>query len=272
MLDIVLTGPSSGLPIGIDPVIPIVIGLVVGLVSLAALALIAVGRRRLSAREPSDVATSDTSPQPSVDTAGRDRNLPRWLDPSVTAARFKTDGTTKARPAAASAFTPARAPIVFATPDDELVERHRVRYDSVPLLDRPDDVLGRTLRELDSGDEVELIERAEIWAQVRTPNDLIGWIPGMTLSDVWAAAAEDVPEFSDTTEFDVSAAAEEEPAFEALLATVAAQRLARQKPELPIEATPTPPRRRARKPKGEQQPPPTRRPRQASKVTRPEET
>jgi hypothetical protein len=272
MPDIVLTGPSSGLPIGIDPVVPIVIGLVVGLVFLAVLARVAVGRSRLSAREPSEVAQSNTGPQPLGETAGRDLNLPRWLDPSVTAARFKTDATTKARPADAVAITAARAPMVFVATGEEVAERRRVRYDGVPLLDRPDDVLGRMLRELDGGDEVEVLERAEIWAQVRTPSDLIGWIPGMTLSDVSTAAAEDVPDNSDAIEVDLSATVDEEPAFEVLLAAIAAQRLARPEPEPLVEATPTLPRPRARKPKGDQQPPRTRRPRQGSKAARADET
>ena len=84
--------------------------------------------------------------------------------------------------------------MVFVTPGDELAGLHHVRYDGVPLLDRPDDVLGRLMQELDGGDEVEVLGGAEIWTHVRTPNNLVGWVPSMTLVAVSAAPAEDVPD------------------------------------------------------------------------------
>jgi hypothetical protein len=261
-----------------DPVAPIAIGLALGLVFVAAFGLVILGRRRLSARESSEGAEPANGPQPAVDTgSGRDRNLPRWLDPSIAAARFKTDRTTAAGPAAAVAVAPARVPMVFVTPGDALAERQRVRYDGVPLLDRPDDVLGRTLRELDGGDEVEVLERAEIWAHVRTPNNLIGWIPSMTLAAVPAEAAVDEPEVALATEVDPSADADEPIALEVLLEAVAAQRLARREPQ-PVEAAPKSPRPRVRKPRAEAQPradaqpPSTPRRRQATKPPRTQET
>ena len=84
--------------------------------------------------------------------------------------------------------------MVFVTPGEELAGLHHVRYDGVPLLDRPDDVLGRLMQELDGGDEVNVLECAEIWTQVRTPDNLVGWVPSMTLVAVSASPAEDVPE------------------------------------------------------------------------------
>jgi hypothetical protein len=256
-----MTLPAGGLPIAMDgPIGPIAIALAVGLV---------IARRRLAARELSDIA-ADTDMRASVDTAsGRDRNLPRWLDPSVAAARFKIDGAVTPRHAVAAASVPARVPMVFTTPHDEVTPRLRVRYDGVPLLDRPDEALGRPLRELDGGDEVEVLDRAEIWAKVRTPSELIGWIPGMTLAAVVATAVEADPDTSDAVQLDLQAASDEPPALEALLEAIAAKRLPRQEPL--VEAVPPPPRPRARKAKGEQPPARSRRPRQGTKTTRAEE-
>ena len=240
---------------GMDPVAPIAIGLAFGLAFAATLGLVVLGRRWLSARESSDVAESATGPQPDVATeSGRDRNLPRWLDPSVAAARFKTDRTTATGPVAAVAVAPARAPMIFVTPGDDLAERRRVRYNGVPLLDRPDDVLGRLVQELDGGDEVEVVGRTEIWAQVRTPSNLIGWTPRMTLATVSAEAADDHPEHGMEIALDLTAEADDPIALEALLETVAAQRRTRREPEPAVEPAPKSPRPRVRKPKAEAQP------------------
>ena len=258
---------------GMDPVAPIAIGLAFGLAFAAALGLVVLGRRWLSARESSDVAESATGPQPAVATeSGRDRSLPRWLDPSVAAAQFKTDRTTAIGPTAAVAVLPARAPMTFVTPGDDLAERRRIRYDGVPLLDRPDDVLGRLVQELDGGDEVEVVGRTEIWAQVRTPSNLIGWTPSMTLATV-SAEADDHPEHGMEIALDLPAAADDPIALEALLETVAAQRRTRREPEPPVEPAPKTPRPRVRKPKAEAQPradaqpAPTPRRRQTRKAT-----
>ena len=141
--------------------------------------------------------------------------------------------------------------MVFVTPGDELAGLHHVRYDGVPLLDRPDDVLGRMMQELDGGDEVNVLARAEIWTQVRTPNNLVGWVPSMTLVAVSAAPAEDVPEPPVAIDLDPPAVAEEPIALEALFEAIAAQRMALRLPQPAVEATPTPPRRRSRTPKAE---------------------
>jgi len=157
--------------------------------------------------------------------------------------------------------------MVFVTPGDELAGLHHVRYDGVPLLDRPDDVLGRTLQELDGGDEVNVLGCSEIWTQVRTPTNLVGWVPSMTLVSVALVPAEEVPEPPVAIDIAPPAVAEEPFALEALLEAVAAQRLALRMPQPAVEAAPTSPPRRARTPKAEAPPTPTRRRRQGSKQT-----
>ena len=138
------------------------------------------------------------------------------------------------------------------------------------------------LRELDGGDEVEVLECAEIWAQIRTPNNLIGWIPSMTIAAVSASAAEDDRETA--VVIDLPAEADEPMGLEALLEAVAAQRLARREPEPTVEAALKPARPRVRKPRAkrspapkrspgpEAQPSPTPRRRRATKAARNQET
>lgn len=199
---------------------------------VAALVLAFVVVRLLKGRRPSKATDSDSVPAGTLGADfGRNRNLPRWLDPSIAAQRFRTDTTTAARAAAAVAVAtaPARLPVVFATPAEGLAERLLVRYDGVPLLDRPDDVLGQTIGELDSGDEVEILERAEIWARVRTPGGTLGWMPSMTLSEIAVApvAPAAVPGL-----FDPPVSQDEQPALEALLAAIAAKRHAQLDPRI----------------------------------------
>ena len=107
-----------------------------------------------------------------ADAASRDRHassvarsFPRRRSQAAPIADGRA-GSPRGRRAA------SRSDGVRQRPGDELSELHHVRYDGVPLLDRPDDVLqGRTMQELDGGDQVDVLERAEIWARVRTPHE-----------------------------------------------------------------------------------------------------
>jgi hypothetical protein len=202
---------------------------------------------RTGAIVPQPVASVSNAPAPLV----RDANLPRWLDPSVTAARFRTDTTTAARAAAekaAVASSPARPAVVFTDAIDEPTRRRLIRYDGVPLLDGPDDALGHARGELDGGDEVEILERQDIWARVRTPEGAEGWVPNMTLSAAVTVTNEDDLGTPNVTESDKAAPLDELPSLEALLEAIAAQRLTHQQPENAVVA-PAPPKPRSRKPR-----------------------
>jgi hypothetical protein len=218
------SAPDGGLSSAPDGLL-----LPIGLALAGVLLLVVIARWRLKAGQPSEAAESDAGVSGDPDAASAsDRNLPRWLDPSVVAARFRTDPTPAARAAAAVAIAPSRAPVVFSDPIDELAERMRVRYDGVPLLDRPDDVLGRTVGELDGGDEVEVLERGEIWARVKTPKSAAGWLPSMTLAPVATAAEEADLDAREPIKPEPPMPADDSPTLEALLEIIAAQRLARQ--------------------------------------------
>jgi hypothetical protein len=108
---------------------------------------------------------------PYVDPAEAD--IPRWRRPSEKAARMASPITS---PTAAR-----RAPLVFSAPPAIDAERYVVRYDVVSLLSEPDEVFGRHVVELDTGDEVETIAHHSAWLQIRTPTGVAGWLPRMAV-------------------------------------------------------------------------------------------
>jgi hypothetical protein len=98
--------------------------------------------------------------------------IPRWRRPSLKEERSRSD----------RAAAPVHRALGFSGPPEEGVERLVVRYDLVPLLDHPDEVTGIPIGELAAGDEVDVIARRAVWAEVRTPNRRIGWVHRTTLA------------------------------------------------------------------------------------------
>ncbi|MEX2183083.1 MAG: SH3 domain-containing protein [Chloroflexota bacterium] len=106
--------------------------------------------------------------------------MPRWRRPSLLEAR-KAD--------------PVRDPIVTSrlTFDHGLVgaldgrERRFIRYTVVRLLDQPDELRGAEIGFVDSGDEVQLLEKHGVYWLVLCPDGRQGWIHKMTLGDVVGA-------------------------------------------------------------------------------------
>ncbi len=177
--------------------------------------------------------------------------MPRWLRPSVAAARVGIGPTTVIEPEAPALAGPGRPRRVFTGGIERGVERVVVRYDRVPLLDVPDDALGRTKAELDADDEVEVIERDGIWAQVRTPTGAVGWVATMTIAQRAGASTDDDSATPTTSAAPGPAPAADGPPLEALIEAIVAQRLARQQLANGDEAPAAPKRPRARKPRGD---------------------
>jgi Bacterial SH3 domain len=154
--------------------------LVVGLLGAGATSLLLLGGRRRSETLHADLATVPAPlsqayrPSQSAVTPIEEENLPRWLRASVRAERF---------------YTPAREPSASVRPRRVLAfdepaasgVRLEVRYDHVDVLDEPNEAYARTLTQVGTGDEVEILEQTEAWALVRTPRGVTGWLPSMTV-------------------------------------------------------------------------------------------
>jgi len=106
----------------------------------------------------------------------RETGIPRWRRQSLIAAR-------KSIPMPGQAMEPLRFGREFAE-DVEGLERRLVRYRLVRLLDLPDEVRGREIDVLDSGDEVAILERHGMFCRVLCPDFSEGWIHRMTLGEL----------------------------------------------------------------------------------------
>ena len=96
--------------------------------------------------------------------------------------------TTRVMPAALQPAPPRRTPLTFGGTTADLSDRRLIRSAVVGLLDQPDPV-GRHVAELEHGDEVEILETVEPWANVLTPTGVAGWLPTVVLIDPAADAA-----------------------------------------------------------------------------------
>jgi membrane protein implicated in regulation of membrane protease activity len=100
-------------------------------------------------------------------------NVPRWRRPSLLAARHH-DPTREA---------PAyRLPMRFTGAQASDSDVRIVRYAVVPVLDRPDEVLGLRLTDLESGDEIQVVGASGAFLEVHCPNGERGWVHRTTVS------------------------------------------------------------------------------------------
>lgn len=98
-------------------------------------------------------------------------NMPRWRRPSLLEAR-RTD-PSRAEPV-------YRVPMRFSDVSAEL-DLRVVRYAVVPVLDRPDEVLGLQICDLASGDEVQVLDTSGAYIEVLCPNGDQGWVHRTTV-------------------------------------------------------------------------------------------
>lgn len=77
----------------------------------------------------------------------------------------------------ADGSVPVERPIrTFDKPAAKGVERAKVAYRKVRISSKPDAVRSVELGRLERGDEVEILDSHEGFLQVRTPDDVVGWI------------------------------------------------------------------------------------------------
>jgi len=132
---------------------------------------------------------------PGVDPS--EAGLPRWRRPSLLLAR-KTDPLRTASADVSLTFDEA----TVAAPDG--IERRRIRYRLVRLLDVPDEVRASEIGILDAGDEVEILDSRGTYRLVLCPDGQRGWLHRMVLGDL--VEADDPDDAPDGIDEDVLAA------------------------------------------------------------------
>jgi hypothetical protein len=103
--------------------------------------------------------------------------LPRWRRPSLLQAR-KTDPLRTATEFASLTFADGAV-----EPFDGL-ERRRIRYRLVRLMDVPDEFRANEIGIVDEGDEVQVIEAQGTYRLVLCPDGQQGWLHKMVLGDL----------------------------------------------------------------------------------------
>lgn len=110
---------------------------------------------------------------PQVDAVvNPEANMPRWRRPSLLEAR-SSDPTRQ--------VPTHRLPMRFAGSESGTADVRVVRYAMVPVLDRPDEVLGMQVGGLSSGDEVQVVGGSGAFIEVLCPNGDQGWVHRTTL-------------------------------------------------------------------------------------------
>lgn len=181
MAGVLLTATAVGLPTAAVLGLSITVAGLVGMIRLSRReapagsdAIAAVAAAAFDADVDADPAMAAMAPDQEIDPESL---MPRWRRPSLLAAR-RADPLRVARN--------DRLPLRFPAGSDTSGSRRIVRYAVVSLLDRPDEVLGRQLEDLMSGDEVEVMENGGAFWRVMCPNGRIGWVHRTTLGPVGA--------------------------------------------------------------------------------------
>ena len=107
-------------------------------------------------------------------------NMPRWRRPSLLEARY-SDPSRQA--------PVYRQPMRFAEAEARRLDVRVVRYAVVPLLDRPDEVLGLRVSDLEHGDEVHVVGATGTFVEVQCANGQRGWVHRTTISQTAPAQA-----------------------------------------------------------------------------------
>jgi hypothetical protein len=121
--------------------------------------------------------------------------LPRWRRPSLLQARHSDPLRTEVA-APRLTFQPGFSASLTG------LERRKVRYTVVRLLDIPDELRGREIGAVGEGDEVDLLQKQGSYWLVLCPNGGQGWLHQMTLGEILqdapsAARPASTPSFGD---------------------------------------------------------------------------
>jgi hypothetical protein len=103
--------------------------------------------------------------------------LPRWRRPSLLQARKTDPLRTEALPVSLTFGDGSVEPF-------DGMERRRIRYRLVRLLDGPDELRADEIGILDEGDEVQVLESSGTYRRVLCPDGRQGWLHRMVIGDV----------------------------------------------------------------------------------------
>ncbi len=201
-------GLDSALPAALGgPAIPAEVRLAVAVIGTTgavtiAMAFMFFGKRRrdeeqtapdevleaAAARDPGLPASAALVPATLTPTPAPEAEMlmPRWRRPSLLEAR-KSDPIRNGASVTTLSFEHG---VVRAI---DGLERRRIRYRLVSLLDGPDEFHSRELGLLDQGDEVQLVERSGLYWSVLCPDGRRGWVHKMVLGEIVATPRDDDP-------------------------------------------------------------------------------
>ena len=123
-------------------------------------------------RTEESTAVDAMAPPLSSKAIDPEANMPRWRRPSLLEARRSDPGRLT---------SPYRLKMRFSDERTNSADVRVVRYAVVPLLDRPDEVLGVRIADLESGDEVLAVGAQGAFVEVTCPDGEHGWIHRTTL-------------------------------------------------------------------------------------------
>ena len=120
-----------------------------------------------------EVATAvDAMAPPESREVDPEANMPRWRRPSLLEAR-RSDYSRQV-PA-------ARTPMRFTDDQVYQFDVRIVRYAVVPLMDRPDELTGARIADLEAGDEVQVLSTQGAFLDIHCPNGERGFVHRTTL-------------------------------------------------------------------------------------------
>jgi hypothetical protein len=178
-----ITGTGFGGDPGLGGILPILL-LPVAAVG-GGILIAAYRRRRRDDEAPANgaaagaVAAAEVAPAltESGDAPLADPAIEEDLEPIDEDAPLKKTRRASKKLAAGTAMAAAAAERrTFEEPPKKGVSRAKVGYRRVRISSEPDAVRSTELGRLDRGDEVEILESYEGFLQVRTPDNIVGWI------------------------------------------------------------------------------------------------
>jgi hypothetical protein len=122
---------------------------------------------------PTQATAVEAMAPPDSKAVDPEASMPRWRRPSLLEAR-RSDPLRQA--------TVHRLPMRFSDGRSNGPEVRIVRYAVVPVLDRPDEVLGLRLSDLEAGDEVQVTGSSGAFLQIECPDGERGWVHRTTLA------------------------------------------------------------------------------------------